>query len=218
VSGPSDLNESLLARLTRSFDTVRTIRFDESGSVLAANDAFARDFGTTPDRLRSARMRDLLTEDDADDLDRWLREGIPVDPVVMNFSWDASSPHSLRCLLERRDDVVMLFGEPMVDIEGAASARMLALNNELAVLSRENTRRRRELERTLKELETSYYHLRKIQEILPLCMGCGKIKTDSTSWKSLAEYLKDNGIFVSHGYCPSCAETYEREHGLGKTS
>ncbi len=47
-----------------------------------------------------------------------------------------------------------------------------------------------------------------------MCMGCGKIKTGSTSWTSIVDYLKENEIFVSHGYCPSCAEEYARQHGL----
>ena len=67
---------------------------------------------------------------------------------------------------------------------------------------------------SLEELKTTHWHLKKIQEILPLCMGCGKIKTGSASWTSLVDYLRENEIFVSHGYCPSCAEEYARRHGL----
>lgn len=205
---------SLLARSIRSFEHLRFVRFDESGSILEVNEVFAGDFDTTPDRLRSAPIRDLLTEDDADDLERWVRDGLPTEPVTLNFSRGTSAPASLRCLLERRRQTVALLGEPMSGIEDRAATSMLELNNEMAVLSRENTRRRRELERALEELRTTHWHLKKIQEILPVCMGCEKIKTGSTSWESLVDYLKENEIFVSHGYCPSCAEEYARRHGL----
>ena len=115
----------------------------------------------------------------------------------------------------------MLLGEREVDRDGAAAEELILANNELATLARERARRQRELERTrrelqatLDELRTSYWHLQKIQEVLPLCMSCGRVKTDAARWQSVAEYLKDNEIFLSHGYCPSCAELYAREHGL----
>lgn len=210
-------NPSLLDRLARSLEHLRVVRLDDSGSVLEANAAFERDLDATSGALAGASVSDLMPEDDANDLEAWLRDGLPDEPVVLNFSRGSAVPVSLRCVFERRDDTIALIGEPMSGVEARASERMLRLNNELAVLSRENARKKRELERALDELETSYWHLRKIQEILPVCMECGKIKTGSTSWHSLVEYLKQNEIFVSHGYCPSCAEAFAREHGLEET-
>src|SRR5581483_247674 len=87
------------------------------------------------------------------------------------------------------------------------------LNNRLAVETRENARKAKELERVnrklkgaLEELETMYWHLRKIQEVLPICLECGKVKTDGGNWQTLVEYLKANSQFLSHGYCPECFE------------
>lgn len=56
------------------------------------------------------------------------------------------------------------------------------------------------------QLQNSFWHLRKIQEVLPICMGCGKVKTNDSSWEDVVQYLKNNALFLSHGYCPECAE------------
>lgn len=62
--------------------------------------------------------------------------------------------------------------------------------------------------RTLKvayeHLDTSFWHLRKIQEVLPICMGCGKVKAADASWEDVVSFLKNNSMFLSHGYCPDC--------------
>jgi cysteine sulfinate desulfinase/cysteine desulfurase-like protein len=112
-------------------------------------------------------------------------------------------------------------GEPDVGGDRGVVEELVQLNNELATMARERARRERELERTrqrlqaaLEELETSYWHLKKIQEFLPLCMGCGRIKTAEAEWQSVAEYLKDNEIFLSHGYCPPCSAAVLQEYGL----
>jgi hypothetical protein len=105
-------------------------------------------------------------------------------------------------------------GEPDVEEDRGVADQFLRLNNELSVVARESARRSRELaatrldlERALSELESSYWHLRKIQENVPLCMRCGKIKTGDAQWQSLVDYLWSNVIFVSHGYCPTCVHT-----------
>jgi adenylate cyclase len=61
---------------------------------------------------------------------------------------------------------------------------------------------------TLKEaydqLDKSFWHLRKIQEVLPICIECGKVKTSDSSWEDVVNYLRKNSMFLSHGYCPEC--------------
>jgi len=103
------------------------------------------------------------------------------------------------CALDRRTDT---YTETLED-----------LNNRLAVEIRESARKGKELERVngklqraLDELNGMYWHLRKIQEVLPICLECGKVKTAEGSWQTLVEYLKANSQFLSHGYCPKCYE------------
>lgn len=54
------------------------------------------------------------------------------------------------------------------------------------------------------QLDKSYWHLEKIQEVLPICMGCGNVKSEALRWEPVLDYLKANSTFLSHGYCPDC--------------
>lgn len=62
-----------------------------------------------------------------------------------------------------------------------------------------------ELRRTMHELERSHWHIRKLQELTPLCMNCHKINRPTEGWEPLVDYLARDGLLVSHGYCPECA-------------
>ena len=62
------------------------------------------------------------------------------------------------------------------------------------------------LQHALDEIDNMYWHLRKIQEVLPICLECGKVKTGEGSWQTVVDYLKSNSQFLSHGYCPECYE------------
>ena len=96
-----------------------------------------------------------------------------------------------------------------------------ALNNELAVLARENARKSKELHRAkaelqaaLDELQNSYWHLRKIAEVLPMCAVCGKVDPGMGDWETVVDYLRRNSLFLSHGYCPECETEVRAEVGL----
>ncbi|HSJ08815.1 MAG TPA: hypothetical protein VK928_02850 [Longimicrobiales bacterium] len=129
--------------------------------------------------------------------------------------------YTLRCIVGRRDERLVLVGEAADARADDTTQELLRVNNEFATLTRELARKSRELERThaelsatLQDLETSYWHLRKIQEVMPVCMGCGQVKTDGSRWETVADYLRSNEIFLSHGYCPPCAKNVASEFGL----
>jgi response regulator RpfG family c-di-GMP phosphodiesterase len=81
-----------------------------------------------------------------------------------------------------------------------SAERVEELKKAQSTIEREN----RTLKVAYEHLDTSFWHLRKIQEVLPICMGCGKVKTAEASWKDVVSFLKDNSMFLSHGYCPDC--------------
>ena len=80
-----------------------------------------------------------------------------------------------------------------------------ALSAELAVAARENARQARALKRALEERDRLYWHLRRVQELLPICMDCDAVRPEG-EWMGLAEYLRRNEIAMSHGLCPTCAD------------
>ena len=89
-----------------------------------------------------------------------------------------------------------------------------ALNNQLAVMVRERERQARrlaqvaaQLQAALDDRERLFWHLRKLQEMLPICMDCGEIRAGETGqWVGVAEYLRQNDIQLTHGLCPPCEE------------
>lgn len=34
--------------------------------------------------------------------------------------------------------------------------------------------------------------------------GCSTVKTADASWEDVVSFLKNNSMFLSHGYCPDC--------------
>ena len=131
---------------------------------------------------------------------------------------------TLTVLLEATAEGIRLAGEAVRTEATEETAELTRLNNELATLARERARKQRELERTSRDLEmtlgdlrASYWHLRKIQEVLPFCMGCGEVKAGERRWQSFVEYLRENEILVSHSYCPECAREYVVDHDLDET-
>jgi PAS domain S-box-containing protein len=190
-------------------------RISRDGTIRAVNEALARRTGIPTTELVGTPIFRILTEDDKDRLRERMEaaESSSPESFLANFVSLRHEVHTQWCRIFLQGDDLLLVGEPDVEEDRAVAEELLRLNNELSVLSRESARRSRELEvarseleKTLIELETSHWHLRKIQENLPLCMRCGKMETGEARWESLLDYLRSNEIFVSHGYCPVCAE------------
>jgi hypothetical protein len=211
--------------LERSMVVVLVI-MDDQGRVLECNEAFARVAGVPAAGLRGTGIARFLTEPDGRALLGWAAgEAPPEEPTLLNFARPGQDPVTLRCMVERSGAALVLLGEADVQGSVSLSEELIRVNNELATMTREMARQGRELARakdelggTLENLRTSYWHLRKIQEYLPVCMGCGKVKTDAVRWESLVQYLRDNQVFLSHGYCPKCYETLAQAHSLDPES
>jgi response regulator RpfG family c-di-GMP phosphodiesterase len=71
------------------------------------------------------------------------------------------------------------------------------------------------LSRALEDLRTSHWHLRRLQELLPMCAYCGKVRTGEDYWESVQTYLTENSDFLTHGICPECAAKAKRELEAG---
>jgi hypothetical protein len=73
----------------------------------------------------------------------------------------------------------------------------------------------------LEDLRASHWHLRRLQELLPICVYCRKVRTGDDYWQSVEAYLQENSDFLTHGICPECLAKVDREleesHGSGKS-
>ncbi|MEX2048668.1 MAG: PAS domain-containing protein [Gemmatimonadota bacterium] len=219
------MTDDFLPRLLKASAVTHYVELSRDGTVTDANAAFAGHMQASREEILGLPLRGFLTEAAVERFGSWLQnEQPPQDPVRVDFASTSGALFTLNCLLARRGDRLMVVGEPDSTGDAKAAGELMRLNNELATMARERARRekllektRHDLEHALEELQTSYWHLQKVQEVLPICMGCGKIKGDKANWQTLADYLKDNEIFLSHGYCPSCEAAFLAEHGLDGT-
>lgn len=120
--------------------------------------------------------------------------------------WDAKKLLSLlkpiaerHALLQENRKLIRQLAE-IDSLSKDSAARVEDLKKAQSTIEREN----RILKVAYERLDTSFWHLRKIQEVLPICMGCGKVKTADASWEDVVSFLKNNSMFLSHGYCPDC--------------
>ncbi len=101
-----------------------------------------RDFTTFLTNLDVAMFRACLTG----------KERAPESGALVNFLLNATDIRTLRCSLIPIDTGVIVVAEPMPENEHALQDELFQLNNQLAVLSRENIRKGRELEKTVHSL------------------------------------------------------------------
>ena len=41
-------------------------------------------------------------------------------------------------------------------------------------------------------------------EFLPICVECHSVRAGSDVWRPLPDFFADNGLLMTHGYCPGC--------------
>ena len=212
---------SIIDFLAASLHTV-SVGVRPDGIIQSANPAFARYLDLPREELIGRELSAFLAPQHRTSVRSWVDGGaLPDEPTWINFVARDGSPITLRCVVGPSDEGVRIVGEPELGEERRAAEELMRLNNELATMARERARRERELERVraelqsaLDDLRTSYWHLQKIQEYLPVCMDCGKVKAQGARWQTIVDYLRENEIFMSHGSCPECEAAKLAEWGL----
>ena len=185
------------------------------GIVEDCNQALAALLGFEREDLVGRDVRELFAANDAANIPGLAgRDVEPGTRFLLNFVDAADIPHTVECRMVEVDDRFVIYGEPMQASEDDLRNRLLEMNNLLAVQARESARKSAALEKALEDLERSHWHIRKIQEVLPICMECGDVKNE-TGWESVVEYLKKNTRFLSHGYCPDCLARLRASNAFG---
>lgn len=189
------------------------LKVGSDGIIQFCNDGLAELVQRPAAEIVGQPLWSLLAEDDIEAIRRRLgeRRRQYEEPFLLNFVDTRHFPVTLLCRLDVQPEFFMLLGEAPRKNPSHEQEELLQLNNQLAVLSRENAQKNKELEKAkaeitqaLAELRDSHWLLRKLQEVLPICMECGKVKAGD-AWENVVDYLKHNALFLSHGYCPACA-------------
>jgi hypothetical protein len=197
----------VLADLAWHAASVCLLVLDEDGRILRANEGARRALSPLsigepiwrilPDSsnaLLRARMREART--------------VPARGVQLNFAGGESYALTLSCSIGWSGDSCVLMGEVLFERDQRMKQELLDITRELAKSSRERVKAAKELGRTLAELRSSHWHVRKIQEFLPTCCVCHNVRVtpneEEAAWRSLSSFLAEHGLLMSHGYCPPC--------------
>lgn len=66
-----------------------------------------------------------------------------------------------------------------------------------------------ERERLVSELQTALSEVKRLQEILPICSYCRKVRNDENYWLTVENYISAHtSTLFSHGICPDCLHTH----------
>ncbi len=67
----------------------------------------------------------------------------------------------------------------------------------------------RERDRLIEELRQALAKIRKLSDLLPICMYCKKIRDDKGYWSELEAYIRENtDTEFSHSICRECAQKH----------
>ncbi len=222
-----------IAKYLNGASNVHFIALTPTGKIISCNKVLADHLQRTMAELIGLNICEFLTDESSVFLNGKVKIPEEQESLLMNFVDASAHPFTLECSLEVRPDGFVILGAPPVEMEQALQAELIGLNNEFSVLKREDERQSKalkkaheELEKAHEDLRESHWHLKKIQEVLPICSVCHKVKTGDGQWDSLKKYLDENSNFLSHGYCDECSadadaevEEFKRKRsamGLGK--
>ncbi len=164
---------------------------DRDHRLVQMNEAFCRFMGSTREKLMGQTALELVTPEEA-------------------------------AVFVAKDDEVLETGRESVSEEEAtfADGRSLVVvtrktlyvndNGERFVVGvvRDITERKREAEereRLVVELKAALAEVRTLQEYLPICSYCRKVRDDKNYWTQIENYITEHtGSTFSHGICPEC--------------
>lgn len=208
----SGAEPDVYASILWNSENIAIARLTPDSRIVDANSAFKMVTG-----VENPAGKSIVDFISADDAAGWLQQSrkMRIAPVLLNYVRADGDVTSLRTRLYGMPESELLVGEVPIGDLIAAEGVMTTLNNEVTTLARENARNSKvlkkkseELKVALYELDTTYWHLKKIQEFLPICVNCHKVKSTADHWEHLADYLKNNSLFLTHGLCPECAPLF----------
>ena len=218
-----DAHGPLLAGVLAGSERLYFLVASRDGVIEACNGAIASALALPEKELVGSLVWDRLAEEDRLRLETRLARGEPSpnEHFPLSFLVSGRDPLTVSCWLDVQPARFTIIAEPALNRHAGYDAELFGLNNELAVLARENSRRGRDLvdakaklQEIHDELNRTHWHLRKIAEVLPMCVECGNVKAGEGDWQTVAEYLRENSLFLSHGCCPACLAGARRDLGL----
>jgi hypothetical protein len=207
LSGPS----SIEGRFLQQCDAVYRIEVAFDGTVTSLNDAARLLFGGDAAGYAGAAISRFLVAADAARLAELLEHRPADEAITLNVGAGPAVPRTLHCLAYALPDRLLLLGYERRDPAERLERSLIGLNNELTAALRDQAKTKAALRRAsadlaqaLDDLKRSHWLIERIQDLLPVCMECGRVKTTDGAWQDVISFLKTRSSFLSHGYCPDC--------------
>lgn len=196
-----------LGRMIRESSFIHILILDAVGRITYASPAFGRAVGQDP---MGVALGSLLTAGSAEELQCRMASA-STERFLLQLEPRQEERQSLQAFLQPHGAGHIVVAEPPWDDHRSVEEHLLALNSELAVLSRENARQAIALEAANRQLRDAHWHLKKMSDVLPMCMSCRSVRTEDGQWEEVSSFLVKHSDFISHGYCTRCAEKLEAE-------
>ncbi len=151
----------LLARHLASTQLVHLVMASPDGIIRGCNSAIATLLKVPSDQLVGRSLWQFFPDADAAALQQRVRGAVPRSPdrFLINVVDAHNVPFTVECLLDVQPDGFILLGESPKKPNEAFQEEMIQLNNELALLTRENARKSRALEKALADLKLAQARL-----------------------------------------------------------
>jgi PAS domain S-box-containing protein len=168
---------------------------DFNGYFKRVNPAWERTLGFTSEELKSRPFIEFVHPDDRE---RTLKQNAQVKAGGQALAFEnryLCSDGSYRWL---RWNAAPDFGEQVI----YSAARDIT----------DNKKAEEEREQLVRELQTALAEVRTLQEILPICSYCRKIRDDENFWHTVEVYIsRHTASRFTHGICPSCMTKLDSE-------
>lgn len=205
----------LLRRVLGRSAWVHVVAVDRAGVIRHANAAVAASRGeSSVEALVGQPVLSLLTHDGESWAAQCAEAQRTGESFLLNFVDQHNAPFTLVCDAEPLGDGWLIVGEPHREAEQRLHRELVDLNNQLAVLTRENARQRKQVEQAMAQLQESHWQLKKISQVLPICLRCHKVKGEGAEWQTLIDFISAHSQFLSHGYCPECSAAVTKEWNI----
>lgn len=201
------MNDPGFSTLKRFFETsslVVALELDEHGAVVDANAAAAMLLRRPRAELCGIQLLDLVSTPDREAVSAALLGDNPATVVQFVAAEGVFVPLSIHAFAAPAG--ALIIGEPPLLPYLRLGDHLAEYANELAVEARERGRKAKHLALELEERKRTRWELRRDQEVLPICMGCGRVRTADLGWESLVDFLHRSSDFLSHGYCEPCLQ------------
>ena len=180
---------------------------DAENRFLRVNRAFCEIMGMSRGELEGRSLFDLFPREQAEAYWKDDREVMASSEPKRNIL--ESMQHKGQTLWARTDKI------PYRDAQGHVigiigftldiTARKRA-EDELYVAYAEEKRIRQENEQLVGQLRTALERIRTLNELLPICAVCKKIRDEKGEWHFIETYISAHtDTEFTHGYCPECA-------------